>query len=230
MHCHMNEKARLIIMSHLSDAQESLNKNAVMSINFAKFLLMKYPNTDVEIDPDAEWAEFAKKHPGLASVKPSVKPVQKSNPAKQKFETINKKFLEEHKDEIDWDYLSDVESDLTSEEVEEFVIVSKWPRNPEGHPTTVVEDIMDYGTNEMSLPQQVKFINWMLAKGKLEKQKLLIVEIKPGDTVEVGGHTTAKFLGFSTSGCDALFDTPGVGYHSTIPNAKEWLNNNCKKV
>jgi hypothetical protein len=62
----MKAKARIIIMSHLSDAQhltESNTKEANLRINFAKYLLLKFPNTDLEIDPEAEWEQFENTHP-----------------------------------------------------------------------------------------------------------------------------------------------------------------------
>lgn len=54
-------------MSHLSDAQDCGpdHKSRNTHINFAKFLLLKYSNTDVEIDADVEWSEFSTKHPNL---------------------------------------------------------------------------------------------------------------------------------------------------------------------
>ncbi len=55
-------------MSHLSDAQETSgfnSKRCNTHINFAKFLLLKYSDTNVEIDADAEWKEFSEKHPSL---------------------------------------------------------------------------------------------------------------------------------------------------------------------
>jgi len=62
----MKAKAIIIIMSHLSDAQhlmESSSVDANLRINFAKYLLLKFPNTDVEIDPESEWELFEAKHP-----------------------------------------------------------------------------------------------------------------------------------------------------------------------
>lgn len=60
----MKTKALIIIMSHLSDVQEMLGFSPhnecelIKRINFAKWLLVKYPDTNVEIDPDAEYALF----------------------------------------------------------------------------------------------------------------------------------------------------------------------------
>lgn len=53
-------KVRMVIMSYLSDVQESLTSVYFRDtnrtrINFAKWLLLKYPNTDQEIDPDVEY-------------------------------------------------------------------------------------------------------------------------------------------------------------------------------
>lgn len=54
-------------MSHLSDIQGGNLDGAATwhRINFTKFLLTKYPNTDVEVNADAEYAEFVQKHPKL---------------------------------------------------------------------------------------------------------------------------------------------------------------------
>jgi|ERR1035437_1088464 C-terminal processing protease CtpA/Prc len=57
-----NIKALIVIMSHLSDAQESLSRDssgASEHINFAKFLLLKYKDTNTIIDADAEWEEYS---------------------------------------------------------------------------------------------------------------------------------------------------------------------------
>jgi len=59
----MKEKAQLIIMSHLSDAQQLMNhagnREAMHHINFAKFLIM-YTGGDLnqEVDPDEMWEKF----------------------------------------------------------------------------------------------------------------------------------------------------------------------------
>jgi hypothetical protein len=66
-------KARLVIMSHMSDVQESLGiegKETVrqndIRINFVKFLILKYgENLNVEIDPDEEYEIFKYKHAEL---------------------------------------------------------------------------------------------------------------------------------------------------------------------
>ncbi len=66
----MKTKVQLVIMSHLSDAQECIGvgmsqEGANRNINFAKFLIQRYPNTLDKIDPDKEYEDFKKKHPTL---------------------------------------------------------------------------------------------------------------------------------------------------------------------
>lgn len=56
----MKIKARTVIMSHLSDVQYTMTmpterETNSTRINFAKYLLLKYSNTDQEIDPDVEY-------------------------------------------------------------------------------------------------------------------------------------------------------------------------------
>lgn len=52
----MKINVKIAIMSHLSDAQELVNMGLVNvkgvhnHINFAKALLLNYPNTDVEVE------------------------------------------------------------------------------------------------------------------------------------------------------------------------------------
>lgn len=61
-------KARIIIMSHLSDISTTLGmkdlgdmvNHQTHKINFVKYLLLKYPNTNVDIDADEEWELFWK--------------------------------------------------------------------------------------------------------------------------------------------------------------------------
>jgi len=58
-------KARIVVMSHLSDAQElcyrSMNADAVMRINFAKYIILKLGgDLSQEINPDELWEEFQK--------------------------------------------------------------------------------------------------------------------------------------------------------------------------
>lgn len=61
-------KAQIVIMSHLSDAQ-ALNgipgqtARLHIHLNFAKFLILRYPNVLDKIDPDKEYADFLKKGP-----------------------------------------------------------------------------------------------------------------------------------------------------------------------
>ncbi len=60
----------MVILSHLSDLQiEMCMKQSGHGIilmtnktNFIKFLLMKYPKTDKEINLDMEWEMFASQH------------------------------------------------------------------------------------------------------------------------------------------------------------------------
>lgn len=60
-------KVKMVMMSHLSDVQDTygmMDANEARSkINFVKYLMMKYPNTDTEINADDEWALFLKKYP-----------------------------------------------------------------------------------------------------------------------------------------------------------------------
>ena len=59
----METKASMIVMSHLSDAQEaSGNKNEVrIPINFAKYIIAKtHGDLNQEIDADQLWEEFSK--------------------------------------------------------------------------------------------------------------------------------------------------------------------------
>ena len=57
-------RASMVIMSHLSDlATDFLNFNEKQDrINFIKFLILKYPDTSVEIDPDAEYELHRKRY------------------------------------------------------------------------------------------------------------------------------------------------------------------------
>ena len=77
----MEIKAQIVIMSHLSDIQETQTmmqgsskedfifnkcfKDINHKLNFVKFLIQRYPNTLDKIDPDKEYADFIKKHPNL---------------------------------------------------------------------------------------------------------------------------------------------------------------------
>ena len=61
----MKLKAQIVIMSHLSDAQElngveGRTADLHIHINFAKYLIVNFPDTSVEIDADAEYEKFCK--------------------------------------------------------------------------------------------------------------------------------------------------------------------------
>jgi hypothetical protein len=67
-------QASIVIFSHLSDVQESINmgifgledkKRNNTRLNFSKWLLLKYDNIRVRIDPDEEFELFKKEHPTL---------------------------------------------------------------------------------------------------------------------------------------------------------------------
>lgn len=64
-------KVSMLILSLLSDAQESLFGNgekpsyANVKINFAKYLTLKYTDNSVEINSDEAFTEFKTKHPKL---------------------------------------------------------------------------------------------------------------------------------------------------------------------
>ncbi len=54
-------KVAMVIMSHLSDAQECTFSNPAQAnrhINFAKYLILKYHNTDIYIDANKEYEDF----------------------------------------------------------------------------------------------------------------------------------------------------------------------------
>ena len=59
----MTTKASIVVMSHLSDAQELLSRSSGLEIkkriNFAKYVILKC-NGDLnqEINPDKLWSEF----------------------------------------------------------------------------------------------------------------------------------------------------------------------------
>ena len=63
----MRTQVKMIIMSYLSDLQEGnmpfMSNNT--RINFVKFLVMKYPNTEVEVSGAKEFADFKEKYPDL---------------------------------------------------------------------------------------------------------------------------------------------------------------------
>lgn len=68
----MEVKVRIVMMSHLSDAQELTGlikpdvAHRVLSdrinhhINFVKWLMLKFPDTNTEIDADAEYELYKK--------------------------------------------------------------------------------------------------------------------------------------------------------------------------
>jgi hypothetical protein len=60
----MKTKVKIIMMSHLSDLQEGASLPPVIyndKINFVKWLLIKFPNTDEEIDVEKEYELFQTK-------------------------------------------------------------------------------------------------------------------------------------------------------------------------
>jgi hypothetical protein len=60
----LETKARMVIMSHLSDIQDgfnSMDSNDLNNrINFVKSLILKYDDTNTVINPEVEWEEFTK--------------------------------------------------------------------------------------------------------------------------------------------------------------------------
>lgn len=66
----MESKVSMIIQSHLSDAalEMSFNPNqAELRINFVKFLVATYPNTNVEIDPHPIYKNWYAKRFGIVA-------------------------------------------------------------------------------------------------------------------------------------------------------------------
>ena len=68
----MKTKVSLIMMSHLSDLQVhtawhhgNFDPKNRHRINFIKYLVLNYPNTEIEIDSDTVYSEFKTKHPNL---------------------------------------------------------------------------------------------------------------------------------------------------------------------
>ena len=59
--------AKMLIMSHLSDAQELVSfgfrQKANREINFAKFVLLNCENTKETVDADKLYAKFCEKFP-----------------------------------------------------------------------------------------------------------------------------------------------------------------------
>ena len=65
-HTDMLVRASIIIMSHLSDSQhlldyENSQEEVNTRLNFAKFLIMKFPDTTKEIDAEVEYEAFQEK-------------------------------------------------------------------------------------------------------------------------------------------------------------------------
>jgi hypothetical protein len=60
----MKTKALIVVMSHLSDAQELMNnagnREAQQRINFAKYICFHVVDLSTEIDADAMWDSFIK--------------------------------------------------------------------------------------------------------------------------------------------------------------------------
>ena len=62
----MKVKVKIVIFSHLSDVQEGFNcaysweenNERNKRINFVKWLIQKYLDLEVEIDPDKDYKEF----------------------------------------------------------------------------------------------------------------------------------------------------------------------------
>lgn len=60
------ERVKAVMMSNLSDLQESIRigGNAEANndrINFVKWLATTYPNINIEIDPDKEYDDYVRK-------------------------------------------------------------------------------------------------------------------------------------------------------------------------
>jgi hypothetical protein len=68
----MKLKVSMIILSHLSDVQEMIQGNGNpdytnLRVNFVKYLVMNYKDTNTEIDPVIVFDEFKTKHPNLVN-------------------------------------------------------------------------------------------------------------------------------------------------------------------
>jgi len=67
----MKVKVRIVMMSHLSDISvlrpynQEMSENIQNKINFIKFLLLNFPDTNVEINPEKEYEVFQKAHANL---------------------------------------------------------------------------------------------------------------------------------------------------------------------
>jgi hypothetical protein len=58
----MKLKVSMIILSHLSDVQENGNPDYTnLRINFVKYLVLNYKNTNTEVDPYVVYKEFIAK-------------------------------------------------------------------------------------------------------------------------------------------------------------------------
>lgn len=58
----------IILMSHLSNMPMLAGRSLWVMTEFCKFLVMKYKDTSVEIDPEAEFIEFETKYPQFKTV------------------------------------------------------------------------------------------------------------------------------------------------------------------
>jgi hypothetical protein len=68
----MKLKVSMIILSHLSDVQEMIQGNGNpdytnLRVNFVKYLVINYKDTNTEIDPVIVFDEFKTKHPNLVN-------------------------------------------------------------------------------------------------------------------------------------------------------------------
>jgi hypothetical protein len=62
----MNVKVKILIMSHLSDVQEVPNLIENQNkLNFAKYLVMVYSDTNVYVNADTVYNEFKELYPHL---------------------------------------------------------------------------------------------------------------------------------------------------------------------
>jgi hypothetical protein len=66
----MKLPVRMVVFSHLSDAQELARlggnpQNQINRVNFAKHLLSKYYDTSIEINPDKEYQDFIDRNPNM---------------------------------------------------------------------------------------------------------------------------------------------------------------------
>lgn len=71
---------QMVMMSHLSDIQETLHLEDIhlintRKVNFVKWLMLKYPNTSTLIEPTNEWIRFTNETGAKANIEP--KPTEK---------------------------------------------------------------------------------------------------------------------------------------------------------